>query len=191
MPPALLAVALALLATGCSQKPTEDMRVRLDGAYLVIENRTGADIHHQFTPSPMGQAYVPASLPGNRLENGRFKRWRIAPSQRGQAVELHWWRPGGAIDASGIRGPDRVRKIAIMLNDPDPLPLDEVAVRACIAAHRAQPRMRPDLEAFCMAEAERCLNTDGGLCAAMVHGWRKVLEVYPSLDEAQSRAARQ
>lgn len=171
----LASLALALLVAGCSQKPTEDVRLRLDGADLVIENRSGADIHHQLTPLPAAQAWVPASLPGNRLESGRFVRWRIAPSQRGQAVELHWWRPGQAIDASGIRGPDRIRRISLMLDDPDPLPMDELAVRACIAAQRAQRQARPQTERACMDEAERCLNTpEGGLCAPMLHGWRRI-----------------
>lgn len=170
-------LVLGLLAAGCGRRQaTEDVRVRLGGAYLLLENRSGADIHFQLAASPMLQAYIPASLPGNRLESGRFQRWRIAPSQRGQTVEVHWWRPGREIDASGIRGPDRVRRLPVELLDPDPLPLDERAVRACIAANRAQPRVRPNLEAFCMDEAERCLNTDGGLCATMYHGWRRVLD---------------
>lgn len=172
---ALALLAPALLAGGCSKKPTEDVRLRLDGAYLVIENRTGADIHHQLVAASMPAASVPASLPGNRLESGRFVRWRIAPSQRGQAVELHWWRPGQAIDASGIRGPDRVRQLTLMLDDPDPLPLDELAVRACIAAQRAQRSARAGTERACMDEAERCSNTtEGGLCAPMLHGWRRI-----------------
>lgn len=167
---------MALVGVGCGQRPTDDVRVRLDGAHLVLENRTGADIHYRLAASPMQQAETPASLPGNRLENGHFERWRVAPSQRGQSVEVHWWRPAKVADASGVRGPDRVRRLPLELVDPDPLPLDELAVRACIAAHKARARARPQTEDFCMQEAERCLNAEGGLCATTYHGWRKALD---------------
>lgn len=165
----------ALLAAACSQQPTEDVRAHLDGAYLVLENRSGADIHYQLAASPQ-QADVLASLPGNRLEDGHFRRWRIAPSQRGQSVEVRWWRPAKAADASGIRGPDRVRRLPLELVDPDPLPLDELAVRLCIAVHQARRSARPQSEDFCMQEAERCLNGDNGLCTTLYHGWRKALD---------------
>lgn len=173
-------VALALLTGGCSQRPTDDVRLRLDGAYLVVENRSGADIHHQVTVSPLPADQVLSSEPGNRLEPGRLVRTRIAPSQRGQVVALHWWRPGKAAGASEIPEPGRIRSLEIMLDEPDPLPLDELAVRACIDAHRAQRRLRADTERRCMAEAEHCLRTDASLCAGMVHGWRRV--------EAEARA---
>lgn len=173
-------MVLALLAGGCNQRPTDDVRLRLDGAYLVVENHSGADIHHQITPSPMPPDRLLASEPGNRLEHGRFVRTRIAPSQRGQRVALHWWRPGKAEGPGGGPEPHRIRTLEIMLDDPDPLPLDELAVRACIDAHRAQRRLRADTERRCMEGAERCLRTDGGLCASMFHGWRRV--------EAEARA---
>lgn len=174
------ALVLALLAAGCGQRPTDDVRLRLDGADLVVENRSGADIHHQVTPSPMPADQVLAGEPGNRLEPGRLVRTRIAPSQRGQMVALHWWHAGKATAASGMPEAGRVRTLTILLDDPDPLPLDELAVRACIDAHRAQRRLRADTERRCMAEAEHCLRTEAGLCASMFHGWRRV--------EAEARA---
>jgi hypothetical protein len=173
-------MALALLGSGCSQRPTDDVRLRLDGAHLVVENRSGADIHQQITLSPMPADQVLAGEPGNRLEDGRAVRTRIAPSQRGQTVALHWWRPGKTAAASSVPEPGRIRILSIRLDDPDPLPLDELAVRACIEAHRAQRRLRADTERRCMEGAEHCLRTEAGLCANMFHGWRRV--------EAEARA---
>jgi hypothetical protein len=178
--PWLAALVLALLGGGCSQRPTDDVRLRLDGAYLVVENRSGADIHHQVTVSPKPDEQVLAGEPGNRLEPGRQVRTRIAPSQRDQMVALHWWLAGKATSASSVPEPGRIRTLTIRLDDPDPLPLDELAVRACIDAHRAQRRLRADTERRCMAEAEHCLRTEAGLCASMFHGWRRV--------EAEARA---
>ena len=183
MTPWRVALVLALLSAGCSQRPTDDVRLRLDGAYLVVENRSGADIHHQVTVSPPPEDQVLAGEPANRLEPGRLLRTRIAPSQRGQAVALHWWHAGKASGASAVPAPGRVRTLTIQLDDPDPLPLDELAVRACIDAHRAQRRLRADTERRCMAEAEHCLRTEAGLCASIFHGWRRVEA------EARARAA--
>lgn len=171
MRPTGAALALALLAAGCSPRPTDDVRLRLDGAYLVVENRSGADIHQQVTTSPMPPDQVLASAPDNRLEDGRAVRTRIAPSQRGQVVTLHWWRPGKA----GTAGPpERVRSLDIRLDDPDPLPLDELAVRACIDARRAQRRGGEQVERQCMEGGEQCLLGTAGDCAAQFHGWRRV-----------------
>lgn len=166
--------ALALLVA-CGQRPTEDVRVRLDGAYLVIENRSGAAIQHHVPTTPTAPGDTPTGLQGQRLESGRFVRWRIAPSQRGQAVEVQWWRPGKEGDATGGPRPGAVRRVVLMLDDPQPLPMDELAVRACVAAHRAQGTLRPQTERQCMDGAEHCMqSSDGGLCAPMFHGWRRL-----------------
>lgn len=177
---AWLALALFLLS-GCSPRLTEDVRARIDGAYLVIENRSGGDVHVQLTASPLLQAYVPLSLPGNRLSDGRFLRQRIGSDLWGQVIELHWWRAGEPLDASGVRGPDRIRREKVRLTEPVPLPQDEQAVRACIAGHRAQGRWTPRTESSCIEEAELCLNTEANLCASMLNGWRRV--------EREARAA--
>ena len=167
-------MALVALLAACAPRLTEDVRARIEGAYLVIENRSGGDVHVQLTASPMLQAYLPLSLPGNRLSDGHFLRQRIGASQWGQPIELHWWRPGKPLDESGMRGPDRIRKVRLTLTEPAELPLDELAVRACMAGHRAQGRWTARTEAWCIEEAERCLNTEAGLCAGMLHGWRRV-----------------
>jgi hypothetical protein len=174
-------LALVSLLSACAPRLSEDVRTRIDGAYLVIENRSGGDVHLQLTASPRMQAYLPLSLPGNRLSDGRFLRHRIGSTLWGQQIELHWWRPGEALDASGIRGPDRVRRLRVQLTEPAELPLDDLAVRACVAGHQAQGRWTPRTEAGCIEEAERCLNTEAGLCASMLHGWRRV--------EQEARAA--
>jgi hypothetical protein len=170
-----------LVLAGCAPQLTEDVHTRIDGAHLVIENRSGGDVHVQLAASPLQPAYLPLSLPGNRLSDGRFLRQRIGSALWGQQIELHWWRPGEPLDASGIRGPDRIRRLRVTLTEPAQLPLDELAVRACMAGHKAQGRFGPRTEAWCIEEAERCLNTEAGLCAGMLHGWRRI--------EQEARAA--
>jgi hypothetical protein len=167
----LLVLATALLA-GCAPRLSEDVRVHVDGAYLKVENRSGGDVHVQLVAAPLVQAYVPLSLPGNRVDAGRYLRQRIAPSHWGRTLELHWWRPGEAIDASGIRGPDRVRRLPVTLTEPVPLPIDEQAVRACIAARTAQGRAGARTEQSCIDEAELCLNTGAVGCEPMLRGWQ-------------------
>lgn len=175
---------MAALA-GCAPRLSEDLRTHIDGAYLVIENRTGDDVHVQLTATPLQQAYVPLSLPGNRLSNGRYLRQRIGSAWWGRQIELHWWRAGEPLDATGVRGPDRIRRLQVSLSEPAELPLDEQAVRACMAGHRAQGRFTSRTEAWCIDEAERCLNTEAGLCGGMLHGWQQVER------EARASAARQ
>lgn len=162
---------MAMLA-GCGPRLTEDVRVHVDGAYLKVENRSGGDVHVQLVATPLAQAYVPLSLPGNRVDAGRYLRQRIAPSQWGRTLELHWWRSGKTIDASGIRGPDRVRKLPVSLTEPVPLPIDEQAVRACIAARAAQGRAGARVESFCIDEAEQCLNTGVVGCEPTLRAWQ-------------------
>jgi hypothetical protein len=164
---------MATLA-GCGPRLSEDVRARIDGAYLVIENRSGGDVHVQLAAGPLQQAYLPLSLPGNRLSDRRFQRHRIGSAQWGQQIELHWWRPGEPIDPSGLRGPDRVRRLQVRLTEPAELPVDEQAVRACMAGHKAQGRFTARTESWCIEEAERCLNTEAGLCAALLQGWQRI-----------------
>ncbi len=171
-----LALCLALLAgvAACSKAPGDDVRVQLDGAYLVIENRTGADIHQRVQPTSDNQAWVPTSLPDNRLESGRRMRVRIAPSERGEQLQVLWWRPGRKL-ADGNRGADLVRRKRVLLDElAEPLPADEQLVRVCTAlmAVRAVEQRSFTTPAFreaarnyspaaaereCMAAADDCL----------------------------------
>ncbi len=169
----LVAIALALAATGCGSRPSEDVRVSVNGSQLVLENRSNTDIHFQLIEPLV--AFIPLSTPLNRFEDGKTLKFRIAPSQRGQTIDVTWWRPGERLDGTELRGPDRVRRIRIKLDElTEPLPADEAYVRACIAlagATAKEQRERPggtarDLarnyngrkaESDCMAGAEqRC-----------------------------------
>jgi hypothetical protein len=179
---------LMLAATGCS-RPPEAPAVRLDGAYLIVENLTGQDVHVQLVADPMLQAWIPASLPGNRIEHRRHLRLRIAPSVRGQAAVLAWWHPGKPIGDSGIAGPDKVRRIRLSLDPlPQPLPADEQVVLACIEASRAliaADRIEEDRsgrrldrkrlqEGGCMDDAEQaCFR--GNECASRLQHWQLAL----------------
>jgi hypothetical protein len=179
---------LTLAASGCS-RPPEAPAVRLDGAYLIVENLTGQDVHVQLLGDPMLQAWIPASLPGNRIEHKRHLRMRIAPSARGQAAVLAWWHPGNAIGDSGIAGPDKVRRIRLSLDPlPQPLPADERVVLACIEASRvliAADRVEEDRsgrrldrkrlqEQGCMDDAEQaCFR--GNECASRLQFWQLAL----------------
>jgi len=143
---ALAAIALALAATGCGRRGNEDVRATVEGSQLVLENRSNTDIHFQLIQPLV--AFIPLSTPLNRLEDGKTLKLRIAPSQRGETIDMAWWRPGERIDGSEIRGPDRVRKIRVQLAElAEPLPTDEEFVRACVALAAAtarEQRERPD-----------------------------------------------
>jgi hypothetical protein len=180
---------LALAAAGCD-RPAEAPTARLDGAYLVVENLTGKDVHVQLLGDPLMRAWIPASLPGNRIEHRRHTRVRIAPSARGNAVVLAWWHPGEPIGDSGIPGPDKVRRIHLALEPlPAPLPADEQVVLACVEASRAlgaadrveQERSGMRLERKrlqeheCMDDAEQaCFR--GNECASRLQFWQHGLE---------------
>ena len=136
---AAIAIALALAVTGCGRRGNEDVRATVEGSQLVLENRSNADIHFQLIQPLV--AFIPLSTPLNRLEDGKTLKLRIAPSQRGETIDMAWWRPGERIDGSEIRGPDRVRKIRVQLAElAEPLPPDEEYVRACIALQAATAR---------------------------------------------------
>ena len=177
----LIALALAVAVAGCGGRPSEDVRATVDGSQLVLENRSNTDIHFQLI-QPL-TAFIPLSTPLNRLEDGRTLKLRIAPSQRGETIDMAWWRPGDRIDGSEFRGPDRVRKIRVKLAElAEPLPTDEAYVRACIALAAAtakEQRERPGgagrelarnynasrAENDCMQQAELRCPAAPALCA--------------------------
>ena len=94
----LLLLAATLTACGRHSGGNEDVQLRVEGSHLVIENRSGEDVHVQLLEDPMLMAWIPASLPGNLLPDGQSRRHRIAPSERGKKIQLAWWRPGEKID---------------------------------------------------------------------------------------------
>jgi hypothetical protein len=187
----LIAIALALAGAGCGMRPTEDVRATVDGSHLVLENRSNTDIHFQLI-APL-VAFIPLSTPNNLLEDGRTLKLRIAPSQRGETINMAWWRPGERIDGSEIRGPDRVRKIRVQLAElAEPLPTDEAFVRACIALAAVtarEQRERPDgsardlarnynaskAETDCMNRAELRCPVAPELCAGELAKTREAL----------------
>lgn len=124
--------ALALLSTaGCAKRGTEDVRARVEGSHLVIENRSGTDVHVQLVSGPA--AWVPLSTDLNLLADGAKRTMRIAPSERGQSVEVAWWRPGAKVAGTDVRAPDRIRRLPVELVPlSEPLSQDEALVRVCI-----------------------------------------------------------
>jgi hypothetical protein len=200
----LAALALALAVAGCGRRASEDVRATVDGSHLVLENRSNTDIHFQLI-TPL-TAFIPLSTPLNRLEDGKTLKLRISPSQRGETIDMAWWRPGERIDGSEIRGPDRVRRIRVKLAElDDPLPADEALVRACVALAAAtaqEQRERPggaarDLarnynaakaENDCMARADLHCPNSAAQCAGELATMRATLaRVQETL--AQHRAA--
>jgi hypothetical protein len=178
-----LLLALAATFAACGRRSgTEDVQLRVEGSHLVIENRSGADVHVQLLEDPMLMAWIPASLPGNLLPDGQSRRHRVAPSERGKRIQLAWWRPGDKIDDSGIRGPDRMRRIRLTLPPlAEPLSDDERLIEICLAIgregaaeFRERPRGLPETrvstppppvsEASCVALAEsQCASGQCGL----------------------------
>lgn len=165
---------LGLLGLGaCGPREPEAVNVRLDGSGLLLENRSRSDIYYFMHGSPSSLIWVPVALPGNRVEPGRFKRWRIAPSERGSTVQVNWWHHGDD-------GPDRVRKVVITLDEPATLPPDEQVVRACLAVKQAERPRSDNAEAYCMKEADDCLARGGVACGMLVSGWQKALRDLPA-----------
>lgn len=124
--------ALALLYTaGCAKRGTEDVSARVEGSRLVIENRSGTDVHVQLVAGPA--AWLPLSTNLNLLADGTKLTMRIAPSERGQSVEVVWWRPGAKAAGTEVRGPDRMRRLPVeLVLLSEPLSQDEALVRVCI-----------------------------------------------------------
>lgn len=179
----LLLLVLAAALTACGRRSgNEDVQLRVEGSHLVIDNRSGADVHVQLLEDPMLMAWIPASLPGNLLPDGQSRRQRIAPSERGKKIQLAWWRPGKKIGDSGVRGPDRMRRIRLTLPPlAEPLGDDERLIAVCLAIaregaaeYRERPRGLPEMrvstppppvnETSCVALAEtQCASGQCGL----------------------------
>ncbi|MCL4747056.1 MAG: hypothetical protein KJZ83_16805 [Burkholderiaceae bacterium] len=151
-PRGLVVALLALAAIACSKGGNENAKggnenvlARVEGSHLLIENRSGEAVHVQLVQARV--AWIPASLPGNRMADGQSRRLRIAPSDRGQSVELFWWRPGKKIGDSDVRGPDRMRRVTVALPAlTEPLADDELLIRNCVALgseSEAEFRERP------------------------------------------------
>lgn len=187
----VLTVSSALLA-GCGKSDADAVKVRLDGAYLVVENHSGRDVHALLLADPTA-AFVPVSSADNRVQDGRFRRWRVAPSQRGTTVHVAWWHPGRAAEGTDLPGADRVRRVPLVLQALSAAPpFDEQVVTACVAALRlsAQARGRPptesELETTCMKEADECLNTHGMNCEVQARHWKARL----AQEQARTQAPR-
>jgi len=50
-------------------------------------------------------AFIPLSTPLNQLEDGKTLKLRIAPSQRGETIDMAWWRPPHGNNASDPAAP--------------------------------------------------------------------------------------
>ncbi|MFO1302497.1 MAG: hypothetical protein U1F54_02125 [Burkholderiales bacterium] len=188
-PSLLLCMAAAWLAA-CAPKANEDVRVNAQGTHLVVENLSHADIHLQVIEPLV--PFVPLSTPNNLLPDGKSLRVRIAPSQRGQKIDVNWWRPGKELD-KGIRGPDRVRKIRVELAPlAEPLPKDEQYVRACIAlasAQRGRDYNALKSERDCMAKAEALCPDAPERCAGELAATTAALKARDDEERAKREAA--
>ncbi len=182
-------VAAALLAAGCAPKPNEDVRVSAQGTHLVIDNQSHADIHLQLIEPLV--PFVPLSTPNNLLADGKSLRMRIAPSQRGQKVDVNWWRPGKELE-KGIRGPDRVRRVRVELAPlAEPLPTDEAYVRACIAlesAQRGRDYNAAKSERDCMQKAEALCPDAPARCAGELNAATAALKARDDEERTQREA---
>lgn len=86
--------ALALLSTaGCAKRGTEDVRARVEGSHLVIENRSGTDVHVQLVSGPA--AWLPLSTNLNLLADGAKHTIRpIGTRAIGRGRLVAPWRQG-------------------------------------------------------------------------------------------------
>lgn len=186
----LLAGAVASGLAGCSKSDADAVKIRQDGAFLVVENHSGRDVHAQLLADPAA-ALLPVSGADNRVQDGRFRRWRVPPSQRGTTVHIAWWHPGRAAEGTDLPGADRVRRVpVVLLALSGALPFDEQVVLACVDALRlsarlaARPTTDAEIETRCLQEADECLNTHGMNCEVQARHWKA------RLAEDQARASR-
>lgn len=190
----LMLLALAAAVAACGRRGgNEDVQLRVEGSHLVIENRSGEDVHVQLLEDPMLMAWIPTSLPGNLLPDGQSRRHRIAPSERGKKIQLAWWRPGKKFGDSDIRGPDRIRRVRLTLPPlAEPLADDERLIQVCLALgregkaeYRERPRGLPEMrvstpprpvsEGACIELAEtQCAS---GQCSEVLQERQQQLEV--------------
>lgn len=185
-----LVAAVATVLAGCGKSDANAVKVRLDGAYLVVENHSGRDVHALLLADPTA-VFLPVSSADNRVQDGRFRRWRIAPSSRGTTIHVAWWHPGRAAEGTDLPGADRVRRVPlVLLALSGAPPFDEQVVTACVEAlrlsarARARPTTETELEKTCMQEADECLNTHGMNCEVQARHWKARLE------EDRARASR-
>jgi hypothetical protein len=172
---AFFLVPVALLA-GCNSNDADQVKVRLDGSHLVVENTSYAEVCYSLRDDKAG--WLPLCTPENRLARGGVLRERIAPSRRGTTTSVFWWRAGERLEGSDFRKADRLREIRVTLDElAQPLPTDEAVVRTCVAiaatrskaphfnaagdALRASGPSNPVLaERDCMALADRACASD-------------------------------
>ena len=160
-----VAAALLLLAlAACGKKATEDVRVRVEGSQLRIDNRSGADIHLSLEES--SGLLIPFSTPQNRLADGQSRQRRIAPSQRPSSIQVAWWRPGDKLAGSEIRGADRLRRMKVDVPESvEPMAIDEVFVRTCIKRAAAAHQVAPGTPYYPTVAEDECMKTTAEWCA--------------------------
>lgn len=92
-----------------------EVAVTLDTRGLRALNLTPRDVFwHLGTEERI--AFIPASLPGNRIEPGRSLNLSGRGAPAGKVVVFYWWYKGDEIQpGSGIHGPDRVRRVLLQV----------------------------------------------------------------------------
>lgn len=123
LPIAILAMSL-LAACGGHPPDGEAVKVTFKGSRLHVENRSDEDVYYFMLPEPNSQAWVPASLPTNRIAAKDTLSLSTEGVEPGSRVQLNWWYRGKEI-ADGIDGPDRVRRIVVEIPPAKVRPRDE------------------------------------------------------------------
>lgn len=92
-----------------------EVAVLLDTQGLLARNLTAQDVFwHLGSEEPV--AFIPASLPGNRIAPGATLRLDGRGMRPGTVVVFYWWYKGAEIQpGSGVHGPDRVRKVLLQV----------------------------------------------------------------------------
>jgi hypothetical protein len=99
-----------------------EVAVLLDAQGLLARNLTAQDVFwHLGSEEPV--AFIPASLPGNRIAPGATLRLDGRGTRPGTVVVFYWWYKGAEIQpGSGFYGPDRVRRVLLQVPRPKDLP---------------------------------------------------------------------
>lgn len=112
-PPETRARIAAELQVALEAQWQREVAVTLDAQGLRATNLTPREVFwHLGTEEPV--AFIPASLPGNRIEPGRSLPLDGRGAPPGKVVVFYWWYKGDEIQpGSGIHGPDRVRRVLL------------------------------------------------------------------------------
>lgn len=115
LPPETRARISAEVQAALEERWQREVSLVLDRNGLRASNLTAQEVFwHLGTEEPV--AFIPASLPGNRIAPGHTLRLDGRGATPGKVLVFYWWYKGAEIEqGSGLHGPDRVRRVLLQV----------------------------------------------------------------------------